>query len=460
METLEQLLAKAEAILAEIDTLRASIAGKTADESAPIIEQITGKQTEYDGVFALIEDAKAQAKRRTDLEVIRQSLTVASPAVDIAGRTDVTPVPTGGAAAVPIDHAAEARAKSVIFFKFLSSGRPALSGEESALVKPKSDRFKEGADGIVIPDAIAARIGGPNYTRMFEKAIPMISSDADRSALIPQEYIAELLRMRVEDPHVLDRAQIVPTTTGTITWPKLIQTDADEYGSVSGQWISEAQEKPATEAKFEQQIITAYEYAAYTELSHSLISRSAIGMEALIGDLFRKKVQDAMDTAFLTGNGNGKPTGILNTTGIREVARQTVGTVAYQDLVELEFALRSYHRAGAMYLCSDPALKTFKGTLDTTGRPLFTPSVAGSLPDRLNGYSYLGTHRLPQLGSEGDIVFVDLSEYIIPMEAEIVVKTSDDYKFQNNVRAFVVFVIVGGELVQPRAASELKDVTS
>jgi HK97 family phage major capsid protein len=455
----KELLAKAEAILAEIDELRKSIEGKTADESEAVVTEIEAKQAEYDGVFAKIEDAKAQAERRSNLATMQQALTVASPAVDIAGRTDVVPAPTGGAA-LPRDHAAEAQARTVIFFKFLSGGRPALSGQESELVRPTSDRFKEGKDGIVVPDAIAARIAGPNYARMFGKAIPMISSDADRSALIPQEYIAELLRMRVEDPHVLDRAQIVPTTTGTITWPKLIQTDADEYGSVSGQWISEAEEKPATEAKFEQQIITAYEYAAYTELSHSLISRSAIGMEALIGDLFRKKVMDAMDTAFLTGNGNGKPTGILNTTGIREVARQTVGTVAYQDLVELEFALRSYHRSGAMYLCSDPALKTFKGTLDTTGRPLFTPSVAGSLPDRLNGYTYLGTHRLPQLGSEGDIVFVDLSEYIIPMEAEIVVKTSDDYKFQNNVRAFVVFVIVGGELVQPRAASELKDVTS
>ncbi len=459
MLTLEELLAKAEAILAEIDTLRASIAGKTADESAPIMEQITSKQTEYDGVFASIEDARTQAERRSNLATIQAALTVASPAVNIAGRTDTDPPETGGPA-LPRDHAAEAQARTLIFFKFLSGGRPALSGQESTLVQPKSDRFKNGQDGIVIPDAIASRIGGPNYSRMFEKAIPMISSDSDRSALIPQEYIAELLRMRTEEPHILDRAQIVPTTTGTITWPKLVQSDSDEYGSVSVKWISEAEEKPSTEAKFEQQTITAYELAAYTELSHSLISRSAIGMEALIGDLFRMATQDAMDTAFLTGNANGKPTGILNTTGIREVARQTVGTVDYQDLIELEFNLRSYHRSGAIYLCSDPALKTFKGTLDTTGRPLFTPSVAGTLPDRLNGYAYLGTHRLPGLGSEGDIVFVDLSQYIIPMEAEIVVKTSDDYKFQNNVRAFVVFVIVGGELVQPRAASELKDVTS
>ena len=105
-------------------------------------------------------------------------------------------------------------------------------------------------------------------------------------------------------------------------------------------------------------------------------------------------------------------------------------------------------------------MRVFKQTLDTTGRPLFTPSVAGTMPDRLNGYPYIDTHRLPNIGSEGDLNFVDLREYIVAMESEIVVKTSDDYKFQDNVRAFVVFVIVGGELVQPRAAAELKDVTS
>lgn len=451
---LEKLLAKAEALLSEIETLRKSTSGKSKEEAEPIREQIKAKQDEYEGVFAAVEEAQAHAKRRKTLNDAKALLNVVN-SPNISGSGD-EPLP-----AEAKNHEVEAKAKLGAFFKYLKAGdRSVLSGEENELVQPKSDRFKDGQKGVVVPDSIAARIAGPNYARMFGKALPMISSDSDRSALIPQEFRAELLRLRTEDPHVLDRAQIVPTVTGTITWPKLVQTDADEYGSIAGSWISEGGAKPDTEGKFEQQTITAYEYAAYTELSHRLISRSAIGMEALIGDLFRTKVQDAMDTAFLTGNGSGKPTGILNTTGIREVARATRGAVAYADLVELEFALRAYHRPGAMYLCSDQALKEFKKTLDTQGRPLFTPSVAGQMPDRLNGYSYIGTHRLPNLGSEGDIVFVDLRQYIIPMEEEIVVKFSDDYKFKNNVRAFVVYVVVGGELVHPRAGAELKDVTS
>ena len=62
---------------------------------------------------------------------------------------------------------------------------------------------------------------------------------------------------------------------------------------------------------------------------------------------------------------------------------------------------------------------------------------------------------MPLLGTDGDVAFIDLSEYYIALEQDIVMKRSDDFKFANNVATFAMFVVVGGKLVQPRVCTRL-----
>ena len=42
-----------------------------------------------------------------------------------------------------------------------------------------------------------------------------------------------------------------------------------------------------------------------------------------------------------------------------------------------------------------------------------------------------------------------------PMEQDIVIKRSDDYDIVHNVATIVIFVVVGGKLVQPRVCAIL-----
>jgi len=319
--------------------------------------------------------------------------------------------------------------------------------------------------GVVMPSTMFVRVFGAKVASMFPRhakavSIPMLSTDATLSPLVPQDYRRQLLELAAEEPHLLPRVTVVPAPTGTVVWPKMTQTDANEYGAVSVTWQAEGASKTETDADFEQESISTAEVAAYTELSLTLLRRSAVDLEALIGRLFRDATLDSVDNKFLNGSGVAEPLGILNTPGIHAVNRNTGGTVKYADLVKLKFALQGYHRAGAVFILADGALEVFEAALDTTNRPLFAPSVAGTVPDRLSGKPYIGTHRAPALALAGDMCFIDLREYIAGMEEEVVVKRSDHYKFRNNVAAFSVTMQVGGKLVQPRVCSYLKATTS
>lgn len=414
-------------------------------------EKLDGLKSAYEGLKAQADEAKARIEAEAEVKALEGLET--EPVIDAKAKID------GAAPAEAKDHNAEAKAHEDAFYKLMAGGVQDLSGKEMELLTPKSTSFKDGKKGVVMPKSLATMIMGKGYARSMGfvgKALPMLSTDALRSALIPEEYIANLLMLPAEPAHVMDRATVVPTQTGTLTWPVGVQTDANEYAGVTVGWISEGAQKPDSEAEFEQLQISAHELAAYTELSFRLLNRSAIQMEPLLARLFRGAVMDALDTAFLTGSGTGQPLGIVNTTGIRTVARTTAGTVVWQDYVNLEFQLRSYHRAGAEYAVQDAVLRVNKLATDTDGRQLFTRSVADGMYDRLNGYRYWGTHRLPAIGTTGDVVFAQWREYIIPMEQEVVIKSSDDFRFRNNLRSYVVYVVVGGEMSQPRAAAILE----
>ena len=359
-----------------------------------------------------------------------------------------------------------------LFMKFLGDGPKLMSGNELKALQPRTGNgFDEGADGACMPLSMKLAMMGTKWALNVGyskadiasaiKASTMVSSSLTLGGYtIPDDFRLPVLDLPVEAPHIIDRATVVPCPTGEITMPKSNQTDDNEYGGMTGSWISEAGEKPKTDTTFEQVKIAAHEYAMHTQISHRLLSRSPIGMERWIATKGRQVCLDALDTAFTNGDGNGKPLGILQTSGIREVTRAGAGAVSNADLVKLKYALRPQHRARGVYLLEDGVLEALELLEDTQNRPLFKNSIANGPYDMIAGYPYVSSTRMPTIGNDGDVAFVDLSEYYVAMEEDIVVKRSDDFAFTNNVATIAIFVVVGGRLVQPRVASFLGDGVS
>lgn len=456
--------AKVEKLFDEMNGFEAQMeSAETEETKAEAVKSFEAKRDEVEAAQEELDIALAKAEKAAS---IKKSIAKA----DALGKTQV---PAGAKLAAPTveakDHDAELRAQEKCFHRYISGGSKMLSGEEMDLMQSKSNKFDEGQGGIKLPTSYAIKMLGLNWAksvgfsdddiRRTMKASTMVSSsDALGGYTIPEDFRATLLQTPVEAPHILPRATVVPSTTGEVTWPKAVQTDSNEYGGMTASWINEAGSKPQTDTQFTQEKIATHEIAMYTEVSHTLLRRSAIALEQWIATRGRQVLLDALDSAFISGDGNGKPLGILNTTGIRTVARQTADTVIRKDLVELKYALKPYHRAGAVYVAEDGVIKSLEELEDNEGRPLFTANTATGIFERLAGYPFIGTTRNPTIGTEGDIFFCDLREYYVPMEQDIMIKRSDDYKFQNNVASIAIFAHVGGKLVQPRTCAVLSDV--
>jgi HK97 family phage major capsid protein len=232
----------------------------------------------------------------------------------------------------------------------------------------------------------------------------------------------------------------------------------DEYGGVVTSWIAEGDTKPYQEPRFVQEKVVTNEIAARTEISRTMLRRSALDLRAIITRLFRGSLLNELDKAILTGDGTGKPLGIMNTVGINTVSRLNANNVQYDDLVNLEFAILGHHRANAQYGIADGAMKVLKKSVDGEGRPLFSVDTSQQMRQMLVGYPFRSTHRLT-LG-EDDVVFGDWAWYFTAVEEDVVMLMSEHEKFSKNLVVFAVFALFGGKAVIPTAFAKLNKVNS
>jgi HK97 family phage major capsid protein len=470
-------MAKAQRLLKEADDLRASNGSD---------EDIRGKTEAFDAEVALIEQAKA--------DEARHAAVAAADDDDSDADADGKSLRDHDTVQARESKVGDEILRTRAFWQHIENSLvpeghnipqgKTLSDRMRAALEPKSPKFKTMAveGGVVAPEHIAGALMGPGYREAFygksnayNTSLPQSSWDGTMQT-IPADFRAMLLELPPEPPHILDYATVIPAPFGQVYWPYLVQSDADEYGGVTGAWIVEGQEKPNTEANVKQIQISTYEYAAYTELTNRLLSRSPIQLEPLVTRLFRTNVASALDYAFLVGSGDqmplgavygvvtppigyvGQPLGITSDTTVRLCPRNKAGLFGYDDSVNIEHTIRSYHRDRCLYILNDSSLRSLKLEKDLYGRPLWGVSGGEPSPKSIQGYPFVGTYRLPAVGGRGDVVFGDWSQYIVAMEQEVVVQSSPHYKFKNNVMAFRVSIVCGGRTPLPRAFAILDNL--
>lgn len=470
MASRKELLSAATKCMAELDALQAV--------ATPDAEAIKAKSAEFDGIQAKVESFDANAKRKKMLADAK-----AGEEVDTEGKDLRDP-------AIAANHEEDARAKEQGFFEYCISGK--VSGQMREALAPQSKSFSaEAKTGVVMPDRMKLQLFGKNVSQAFGKimggGVPgtdgtfstMTGGASGTVRTIPHDFRAMLLELGPEPAYLFQLATVVPAPYGSVDWPILQQKDpvqgsanpdGSEFGGVYGGWIAEGAVKPDANMVINQMNIKTHEYAAYTELTNRLLSRSAIQLEPLLTRLFRDVVLDAYDRAILLGNGVTQPLGLLNVdpqTGAlqtRVVSRDVANNVGYVDLVNLEYAVLPYHRASARWSLFDGATRALKLLRSTTGFPLWIAGVntgfQTGIPSTIIGYPFISTIRQPAVGTRGDVIFGDFSQYIVAMEEEVVVQRSEHFAFNRNVTSFRVSTVIGGRNSQPRAFSVLDSVAS
>jgi HK97 family phage major capsid protein len=309
---------------------------------------------------------------------------------------------------------------------------------------------------------VKARNNDAGLREMTRKALSE-STGADGGYIVPEEFMNEVQRVQLEQSVVrANGARVIPMNSNILKVPALnIASNASGslFGGISANWTGEAKAITASAPKFKQVTLEAKKLVGYVESSDELDNDAIVSMGGLLQDLFVQTIAFEEDSAFLTGNGVGKPLGIVNAPATVAVTRTTASKVGTVDLVNM--LARFYRKGGQpVWIINQSVLPEIYKLKDENSNYILLPgmnsSIAGALPNTIYGIPVIVSEKLPALGTSGDILLADMRYYLIGDRQRITVDESMHVKFSTDEKAWRFVTRLDGQpwidsAITPRA---------
>ncbi|MCJ7663080.1 MAG: phage major capsid protein [Desulfobacterales bacterium] len=258
---------------------------------------------------------------------------------------------------------------------------------------------------------------------------PLTTTDV--GALVPVEYLATIVEFATQQSKIIPLVWRLPMTTLVMKIPKLVQAAGSYFGGVTIYHPDEGILKTDTKPEMDSLTFTAKKMVELVVLTDELIADSSINIINYITGLSVRAFQYQIEREIIQGSGLlGQMLGILNDPGINLVARQVVGSVRYDDFINLESALDENFQ-NLVYITRRLTYNTLKSQKSTTGQPVWTliPPPFSGFGSQFNEYPVLKTRNVPAMGVQGDVICGDLGFYIWALRQDMTIDTSRDWLF-------------------------------
>ena len=279
--------------------------------------------------------------------------------------------------------------------------------------KPLTARPEPGADqgktGTATDEYKAAF-----WRTMRAKSVPhevlnalQVGVESEGGYLAPDEYQRTLIEALEEQNIFRQLAHVISTSSGDRKIPVVASK-----GTAS--WIDEEAAYPESDDSFGQVSIGAYKLATMLKVSEELLNDSVFDLPSYIAREFARRIGAAEEEAFFTGNGTGKPTGILNATGGAEtgVTAASATAITMDEVMDLYYSLRAPYRRNAVFIMNDSTVKAIRKLKNGNGDYLWQPSLTAGQPDTLLGRPVYTSSYMPAIAAGNKtILFGDLGYY-------------------------------------------------
>ena len=278
-----------------------------------------------------------------------------------------------------------------------------------------------------------------------------IGEDDHGGYLAPDEFERTLVEA-LEDQNIFRQfAHVITTSSGDRKIPVVASK-----GTAS--WIDEEAAFPESDDTFGMLSIGAFKLATTIKVSDELLHDSVFDVASYIDKEFARRIGAAEEEAFFTGNGTGRPTGILNATGGAEIGVTSAGAnITFDDVIDLYYSLRAPYRRNAVFMMNDSTVRALRKLKNGSGDYLWQPSVTAGTPDTIMNRPVYTSSYMPTVASGAkSILFGNMSYYwIADREGRTFQRLNELYAPTGQV-GFLSFERVDGKLILPEAAKVLQ----
>ena len=275
--------------------------------------------------------------------------------------------------------------------------------------------------------------------------------DADGGYLVPDEYDSRLITKLTEE-NVIRRLGHRLSPSGDHKINIAASTPA-------AAWIEEGESLTFGDATFDQIILDAHKLHVAVKVTEELLYDSMFDIENYLFDAFGKALANAEEDAFINGDGNGKPLGILAAAGGAQTGVTTASSTAItaDEVINLVYSLKRPYRKNAVFIMNDQTIAAIRKLKDGNGMYMWQPALTAGEPDRLLGYPVHTSQFMPTIAAGAKtIAFGDFSYYNIGDRGSRSLGELRELFAGNGMVGFLAKERVDGKLVLPEAVQCLQ----
>ena len=279
-----------------------------------------------------------------------------------------------------------------------------------------------------------------------------IGTDTEGGYLVPDEFERTLIEALDEENIFRKLAKVITTSSGDRKIPVVASK-----GTAS--WIDEEGAIPESDDSFGQVSIGAYKLGTMIKVSEELLNDSVFNLETYIAKEFARRIGNKEEDAFFTGDGSGKPTGILAATGGAQLGVTTASATAItiDEILDLFYSLKAPYRNKAVFVMNDATVKAIRKLKDGQGQYIWQPSLQSGTPDTILNRPVYTSAYIPNIAASAkSIIFGDFGYYWVADRQGRVFKRLNELYAATGQVGFVATQRVDGKLILPEAIKVLQ----
>ena len=324
------------------------------------------------------------------------------------------------------------------------TGKPIFQGMESKGGRASAEYQK------AFWNAMRTR-AGEGLDPMIKNAL-QIGTDTEGGYLVPDEFERTLIESLNEENIFRKLANVISTASGDRKIPVVASK-----GTAS--WIDEEGAIPESDDSFGQVSIGAYKLGTMIKVSEELLNDSVFNLENYIAREFARRIGNKEEDAFFTGDGSGKPTGILAASGGAQigVTAASATAISIDEILDLFYSLKSPYRNKSVFVMNDATIKAIRKLKDGQGQYIWQPSLQAGTPDTiLNRPVYTSSYVPTIAASAKSIIFGDFGYYWVADRQGRVFKRLNELYAATGQVGFAATHRVDGKLILPEAIKVLQ----
>ena len=167
---------------------------------------------------------------------------------------------------------------------------------------------------------------------------------------------------------------------------------------------------------------------------------------------------NAEERAFITGDGVGKPLGLLDDAGAKVgVTAAKTTAISFDEVFQLYYALKAPYRKKAEFLCSEALVLQLMTIKDNNGNYIWKPGLDIGKPDTLLNRPLKTSAFMPEVAAGNKVMaFSDYSYYWIADRQNRTFRRLNELYARTDQVGFLTTQRVDGKLILPEAVQVLR----